>query len=197
MDSHETSTVAVNARIQSMVRMALFAALLSASALFAAFIYPIPITLQLLFVALAALVLGPKEALGAVALYVALGAAGLPVFSGGRGGLGILAGPTGGFLIGFILAAGLGALVNLILSRTTVPTLVNDILTVLVVGLTIYATGVAWLIISLGLSVSAALAAGVVPFLIPDIIKVTVAIIIAGALRRSMAKLPSAQIEQD
>lgn len=189
MHTYEISEVSSSSRTRSLVLMALFAALLSASALFAAFVYPIPFTLQLLFVVLAALVLTPKEALGAVALYVGLGAIGLPVFSGGRGGFGVLAGPTGGFLIGFIVAAGLGALVARILNRSKLATLAVDIATVVVVNLTIYLFGSAWMVYSLGMPIPAALVAGVIPFIIPDLVKSAVAIVIGMALRRSMKTL--------
>jgi biotin transport system substrate-specific component len=67
----------------------------------------VPITLQTFAVLLAGAVLGAKRGFLAVLLYVVVGAAGLPVFSGGASGLAVLAGPTGGYLIGFPLAAGL------------------------------------------------------------------------------------------
>ena len=65
---------------------------------------PVPVTLQTLFVQLAGLVLGPRGGLMAVGLYLLAGALGLPVFSGGKGGLAVLFGPTGGFLWGFLPA---------------------------------------------------------------------------------------------
>ena len=63
---------------------------------------PVPVTLQTLFVLLAGLILGPRGGLMAVGLYLFAGALGLPVFSGGKGGLAVLFGPTGGFLWGFL-----------------------------------------------------------------------------------------------
>lgn len=65
----------------------------------------VPITLQTFAVLLAGAVLGARRGFLAVLLYVVVGAAGLPVYSGGAGGLGVLAGPTGGYLVGFPLAA--------------------------------------------------------------------------------------------
>ena len=74
---------------------------------------PVPITLQTFGVLLSGAVLGSRRGFLAVLLYVAVGAAGLPVFSGGAAGLGVLAGPTAGYLLGFPLAAALcGALVE-------------------------------------------------------------------------------------
>lgn len=66
---------------------------------------PVPVTLQVLGVLLAGLVLPPAQALQSVAIYVALGAVGLPVFAAGRAGLHVLVGPTGGYLWGFIVGA--------------------------------------------------------------------------------------------
>lgn len=84
----------------------------------------VPITLQTFGVLLTGAVLGPVRGFLAVLLYVVVGAAGLPVFSGGAGGLGVLAGPSAGYLLGFPLAAGFcGLLVSRLPRRrlTSVP----------------------------------------------------------------------------
>jgi len=102
--------------------IAVFAALVAASALVAAIPVGglgVPITLQTLAVMLTGLVLGPGRAFAAVGLYTLLGLAGLPIFSGGRSGLGILAGPSAGYIIAFPLAAAaVGWLAALIIRRT-------------------------------------------------------------------------------
>ncbi len=72
----------------------------------------VPITLQVFAVILVALVLDPLEALIAQALYTLLGCVGLPVFSGGKGGFGAVLSPTGGFIVGFILASFLVSLLK-------------------------------------------------------------------------------------
>lgn len=89
--------------------IAAFAALIAVCALLPAISVNglIPITLQTFAVLLSGAVLGAKRGFLAVALYVVLGAAGLPIFSGGAGGLGVLAGPSAGYLIGFPLGAAL------------------------------------------------------------------------------------------
>jgi len=66
---------------------------------------PVPIVLQNFFILLIALVLGPRMGTASVALYLLLGALGLPVFAGGKGGLAHFFGPTGGYLAGFLLSA--------------------------------------------------------------------------------------------
>ena len=102
--------------------IAVFAALVAASALVAAIPVGglgVPITLQTLAVMLTGLALGPGRAFAAVGLYTLLGLAGLPIFSGGRSGLGILAGPSAGYIIGFPLAAAaVGWLAAIVIRRT-------------------------------------------------------------------------------
>jgi biotin transport system substrate-specific component len=102
--------------------IAVFAALVAGSALIAAIPVGglgVPITLQTLAVMLTGLALGPGRAFAAVGLYVLLGLAGLPIFSGGRGGLGVLAGPSAGYIVAFPLAAAaVGWLTAVVLRRT-------------------------------------------------------------------------------
>lgn len=104
--------------------IAVFAALVAGSALIAAIPVGglgVPITLQTLAVMLTGLALGPGRAFAAVGLYVLLGLAGLPIFSGGRSGLGVLAGPSAGYIIGFVFAAtAVGWLAVVVLRRTAV-----------------------------------------------------------------------------
>ena len=106
--------------------IAVFAALVAGSALIAAIPVGglgVPITLQTLAVMLTGLALGAGRAFAAVGLYLLLGFAGLPIFSGGRGGLGVLAGPSAGYIIGFLLAATtVGWLTVVVLGRTATRT---------------------------------------------------------------------------
>ncbi len=93
-------------QVKNMARCGLFAAAMALCAWLSVPVFQIPVTLQSFAVALALLVLGGKRGTAAIFVYLCLGAAGLPVFSGFRGGLGALLGATGGFLWGF-LAQGL------------------------------------------------------------------------------------------
>jgi biotin transport system substrate-specific component len=168
-----------------MVTASLLAALISASAYVAFPFAPVPVTLQVFVVTLAALLSSPGWAGAAMGLYVALGAAGLPVFAGARGGIGVLFGPTGGYLFGFVLASVLGALARSALIRARVADLVADIATAGLVILVIYAVGTVQLALVAGLSASQAIIAGVVPFLVPDAAKAFVAVGVARVVRRS------------
>jgi biotin transport system substrate-specific component len=83
---------------------------------------PVPVTLQTFGVLLSGAVLGARRGFLAVLLYVAAGAAGLPIFSGGASGIAVLQGPSAGYLIGFPLAAGLCGLVVERLPRRAIQT---------------------------------------------------------------------------
>jgi len=107
----------------------------------------------------------------ALLLYVAEGAIGLPVFAGGLSGIGVLIGPTGGYLVGFIVAAGI---VGLLAERGWDRRLIWAALAMVVGNLVIYAFGVAWLTVIVG-DLRTALIQGMLIFIIGDLIKIVVA----------------------
>ena len=102
-------------RITVSVLVALFAALAAAGAFIKIPMVPVPMTLQTLFALLAATCLPPLMAISSIAIYLFLGAIGLPIFTGG-GGIGAMIGPTGGFLVGMLPSVAAGALVMQTLS---------------------------------------------------------------------------------
>jgi biotin transport system substrate-specific component len=162
---------------------ALFAALLAVSAAISIPFGSVPATLQVLVVVLIALVTPRGWAAFTVATYLLVGAVGLPVFSGMRGGLAVLTGPTGGYLIGFLVAAPAGAWVRDVLARAVTPVTVADSLAAVVVVVIVYALGWLQLTLVTGMDPLAALAAGVVPFLIPDGLKAAAAVLLAPTVR--------------
>lgn len=98
----------MNSRTKELVIIAVFPAMMAATAGLAIPFGILPaLTLQTLFVYLAGLLLRPKSAMLSMSVYVLLGAIGIPIFSYFRGGLEVLIGPSGGFLFGFIVTAGL------------------------------------------------------------------------------------------
>ena len=101
------------------LRMTAYASLLAALTAVGAYIAipigPVPIVLQNLFVYLTGLLLGSRWGLMGIAAYLLAGAVGLPVFAGGKGGIGHLVGPTGGYLLGFCLPL---PLIGLITEKT-------------------------------------------------------------------------------
>jgi biotin transport system substrate-specific component len=162
-----------------MVYASLMAALTAAGAYIAIPVGPVPIVLQNLFVMLAGLLLGGRWALISMGAYLLAGAAGLPVFAGGAGGIGKFLGPTGGYLFGFAAAA---FLVGIISERGRGRAGI-DVLAMIAGELVIYAFGVTWLKVITGMSFSGAVAAGMLPFLIGDAVKIAAAVPIARALR--------------
>ncbi len=97
-------------RTRSICLVGLAVALIAVSAWVTIPIGPIPFTLQMLAIPLMIYVLRPSEVICAIYAYVFLGGLGLPIFSGMRGGIGVLLGPTGGFLIGYLIGVPLAAL---------------------------------------------------------------------------------------
>ena len=154
---------------------AAFIGLLSLGAWVSIPFFPVPLTLQTLFVLLAGAVM-KRYAVIPVSLYVLLGALGLPVFHTGVAGIGILLGPTGGYLVGFIFAA---LVVGLAYEHESVTIQVTGLLAGTVI---IYIFGVAWLMYSLTLGFIPAVLSGVLPFIPGDVIKIYAAYMIAKRL---------------
>jgi len=163
---------------------ALLAALLAVSAAVAIPFGTVPATLQVLVLVLIALVMPRDRAAFAVAAYLLVGAVGLPVFSGLRGGLAVLTGPTGGYLFGFLVGAPAGAWVRGLLGRTA-PAVVADSVAAAVVVAVVYAMGWAQLVLITGMAPLAGLLAGVAPFVVPDALKATAAVLLAPSVRRA------------
>ena len=101
METARTKTSA-SARTRSVAFVGLTIAIMAVSAWVTVPLGPIPFTLQMFAITFAVVVLTPGEAMAAITGYLLLGAVGVPVFSGMRGGIGVLAGPTGGFLWGYL-----------------------------------------------------------------------------------------------
>jgi biotin transport system substrate-specific component len=164
---------------------ALLAALLAASAIVAVPAGAVPFTLQTLVLVLVALTQRPARAALTVGVYLIAGLVGLPVFSGMRGGLGVLLGPTGGYLLGFLAGAVAGAWVRERLSATVRSRIAADAIAAVVVILIVYAVG--WLQLALVTSMGAvpAFVAGVAPFLVPDALKAAGAVALAPIVRKA------------
>ena len=161
------------------VLASLMAALAAVGAYLAVPIGPVPIVLTNLFVLLSGLLLGSRGGLISMGLYLLVGAIGLPVFSGGRGGLVHFLGPTGGYLFGYAL----GAWITGLISERSGGRMVLDIVAVVAGVLAIYACGVPWLKVITQMSWTKAFWVGMVPFLIGDGIKAAAALLLARAVR--------------
>lgn len=150
-------------------------AVLAASAQVSLPMWPVPATLQTLAVLLLGALGGARLGVASVALYIAEGAAGLPVFAGGTGGLAVLAGPTAGYLLGFLPAAWIAGLAGQGAWRQAGA--------LGAAHLVLFVPGVAWLAGFVGLE--RALMAGFVLFVPGTVVKTALAFATLRALRRS------------
>ncbi|NLY89791.1 MAG: biotin transporter BioY [Firmicutes bacterium] len=163
------------------LRMTVYAALFTALIIIGGYISiplpvgPVPIVLADFFVMITGLFLGFKWGLASVALYLSLGALGLPVFAGGRSGLAVLFGPTGGYLFGYLL---LVSSVGLLASNRKEST-VRNLMALIAGNILLYGAGVPWLKAVTNLGWAGAWAAGLIPFIPGIIIKIAVASILA------------------
>jgi len=165
--------------LHEVLRILAGVALLTVSARIALPAQPVPITAQTLAVMLLGALLGPQRGTLSVLTYLAVGAAGVPVFAGG-GGLPYMLGPTGGYLIGFVPAAWLaGAIIGR--SRTFSP--VATALAFTLSTAVIFAFGLAWLRTYVP-SPRELLTVGLVPFLPGAAVKITVACLVVARMRR-------------
>ncbi|MDQ0691024.1 biotin transporter BioY [Arthrobacter sp. W4I7] len=169
--------------------IAVFAALVAGAALVPGLAvngFGVPITFQTLAVMLTGLVLGPGRGFAAVGLYTLLGLAGLPIFSQGRSGLGILAGPSAGYIIAFPIAAGLvGWLAIVVIRRTTRARALWLFLSATVTSVVVvHSLGVAGIALNTKATLEQAFLSDLV-FYPGDIVKNILAAVIAVALHRA------------
>jgi biotin transport system substrate-specific component len=166
-------------KLRWMVLASLMAALTAVGAYIHVPLGPVPIVLSTLFVLLSGLLLGSRWGLASMGLYLLVGAIGIPVFAGGKGGFAHFFGPTGGYLFGYALASWVTGLI----SEHSRGLIILDILSVIIGSLVIYSLGVPWLKMVTQMSWPKALIMGMVPFLIGDAVKASVALILARAIR--------------
>ena len=167
-----------------MTLTAVMAALLCVAGPFTIAAGPVPLSLATFAVYLSGALLGWKHGTAAVAVYLLVGMAGVPVFSGFTGGIQKLAGVTGGYLVGYLFCAlitGLGSGAP----RQVCPVW---ILTACMVAGTaaLYLLGTAWFMVQTGKALGAALALCVIPFLPGDAVKIVAAVLISRPVRKAV-----------
>ena len=146
--------------------------------------YPVPLTLQTLVVLLLGAALGARLAAASVALYLIEGLAGLPVFAGAVAGPVYMAGPTGGFLVGFLAAA---ALIGFAADRLWDRTWIRLLGSLTLGHAVVFAFGFVWLAQFIG--AEKAFAAGVAPFALATIVKTLLAVALVGAGRSAVRRM--------
>ena len=147
----------------------------------------IPVTLQTFAVFLAVAVLGGKRGTMAVVVYVLLGVVGIPVFSGFTGGIGMLMGNTGGYILGFIFSTLVIWAIEKLFGRKTWIMAVS-----MVLGLAVcYLFGTIWFMVVYAKSAGAigfttVLSWCVLPFIVPDLVKIGLALVVSRRLSRAV-----------
>ena len=153
---------------------------------------PVPITLQIIGVALSGAILGARLGFYSLALYTLLGVIGLPVFAGGGSGLGALAGPTGGYIFGFMAGAYVIGLLTHFgyqkFSKGKVSKYFIQLSAMAMGILVVYTFGSLQLMVVTGMSLPQSVATGALPFLVPDLLKISAAALVAVALRDGLIK---------
>jgi biotin transport system substrate-specific component len=162
-------------KIRKMVYASLFASMTAVGAYIFIPVGPVPVTVQVLFVFLTGAFLGARWGMVSMLVYLLLGIAGLPVFSGGGAGFGMLLGPTGGYLPGFVAAAGvIGYLTERLPKRSFLP-----VIGIFLAGMTvIYLAGFLQLVLVASLGPKEAFLLGVAPFILFDAGKALLAAVI-------------------
>lgn len=167
-------------KLHALIKAALTAAILCVVSPWSLAVGPVPITLCTLFLYLSAYLLSPLGAAGAVAGYLALGMIGLPVFSGFGSGLGVLSGPTGGYLLGYLLLVPVCALTVRRFPDRRIPQTVG-----MIAGTALlYLAGTVWFFLLTHRDPVSALGICVLPFLPGDALKILAAVSLGPLLRK-------------
>lgn len=144
---------------------------------------PVPITAQSLAIMAAAVILSTQETALAIGTFLFLGVVGVPVFSGGRAGLGVIFGPSGGYLIGFFIG---GLIINLLAKDKD--NFWQILLAVIIGGIVvIHSIGFVWLSYITGMGLKEALFAGSLPFIPGDLFKAVLASYLGLRIRKALA----------
>jgi biotin transport system substrate-specific component len=167
--------------LRRMVYAAMFGSLTAIGSFIVIPLQPLPMTLQTLFTGLAGVLLGGYTGALSQIIYVLLGIIGLPVFAGGKAGFGTLLGPTGGYLIGFIVGA---YVIGKIVEARREAGLAWIVMALVAGNLVIYTLGTIQLSLVTHFSWLKSLMVGVVPFLVGDLLKLMAAAWLALKLRK-------------
>ena len=152
----------------------------------------VPISLANFVICLSAWLLGPKFGTLSVAIYLVLGLVGIPVFSGYGAGLAKVAGPTGGYLVGYLLLAFIG---GLFIEKSKGQPVISAV--GLILGdAACYVLGTAWFVFQMKCELGHALAVCVYPFLLLDLAKIVVSCVVGALLRKRLAQAGVLKLEK-
>ena len=151
--------------------------------------FTVPFTMQTFAVFCALLLLGGRDGIAAICLYLLLGVIGLPVFSGFQGGVGHLLGPTGGYLVGFVFSGIVYLLMEPLIDRKK-----RIRWAALLIGLCVcYLIGTIWFVVVFARNGKSygflsALSLCVLPYIVPDVLKAVLAVTISDRVKKASGK---------
>ncbi len=169
--------------LRRMVYASMFGALTAVGAFITIPLQPVPFTLQTFFTGMAGGLLGAYTGALSQLIYIILGCLGMPVFAGGKAGIGVLFGPTGGYLLGFVAGAYVIGRIAELRPRGGIIWLA---LAILIGDLVIYGLGTAQLSLVAHISPSKAIVLGVVPFVAGEVVKLAAAAWLTNELRQKI-----------
>jgi biotin transport system substrate-specific component len=185
MTSSSNSAGVLRTRTHRFILCGLFAALTAICSVIALPLpfTPVPVALNMLAVYMAGGLIGAKYGALSQVVYLLLGAAGLPVFAGFKSGVGVLAGPTGGYIIGYIAAAFIVGVLCGRLKGSGLRAMIALAASMLLGLLACYALGTAWFMYVTNTPLPAALGMCVFPFIPGDALKIAAAALLCARLR--------------
>lgn len=170
--------------VQDMVLIAIFAALIAACSYIQIPLGPVPFTLQTFAVFTTAGLLGTKRGTIAVVIYILLGCIGIPVFAG-SGGPGIIVGPTGGYITGFIFTVIIiGLIMNVFQKNATGLKFVMTVVAMVVGDAICFMIGTIQFMVVMKVNLAVAMGYCVIPFILPDLVKIIVAAIVVNRVKK-------------
>lgn len=179
----------MNESLKDFIFAALFTAFIAVSAMITVPLGPIPFTLQTFAITLVMFIAKPKVALLSMVIYILLGAIGAPIFSSMKGGIGVLMGPTGGFLIGYLLGIfPVGFAMQKFNEKpsSTGTKIAVTIVSGIVLTLIAYVIGTVQFMVVMNQTLAVALAACVIPFMLIDLAKIIVAWILSALVKKHL-----------
>ena len=192
-DRSNTKAARNRAFIYDLVLISVSAALITVCSWISIPAGPVPFTLQTMGILAVMLTTGGRRGTLAILVYLAMGACGVPVFAGFKGGIMSFAGPSGGFLVGFVFAGLCYWLLEKVLFQrlmtSTVKTLIFGAVNSVIFEAVMYVIGVIWFMTVYAaqtgpVGLGTVLTLCVIPFLVPDAVKLAVAVVIGGRARK-------------
>lgn len=170
---------------EAIVKAGVAAALMAVASWVTVTFGPVPFTLQTMALTFVICALDGRTSALALVVYVLLGAIGVPVFSGMRGGVGVLFGATGGYILGFVVVAFVVGYLRSVMAAG----LKRDIISAVLALVIVHAFGVVWLGTVGAMGIPAAFAAGSLPFLIFDALKGAAGVLLAQVVVRAVPQI--------